>query len=496
MKKSIYFFIIAILFFTACSKNFIDIKPAGTNLEENYYKTPEEAFNGLVSIYDPLGQETGNAYMSRVMLFNVPSDDCYAGGGSASDIPGWQAWNNFTVDPATGPQLDLWNRNFTGVYRANYFLTRVDGAGLTEAVKKRYVAEAKFLRGYYYFDLVRLFKNVPLFTVPVPTDQYFTQVQAKPEDVWAQIEKDLKEAMPDLPVAVPIASEGGRVTQGAAKALLAKVILYQNNNARMGEAVTLLEDVNKAGNIYGYQLVSNFASIFRPDNKFNSESIFEITHTNLGRHGWDQWPNFDGNVGVQLIGARGYSGPVYEAGWGFNPVTTQLYDAIKNDPRYRATIVNMDSLKNAGVASYEPSYQNTGFFVEKYAPKTEWKSTLSGDPALNYPNDYIEIRLADTYLMEAEAILRSGGDVAKAGSYLNAVRARVGLPAIAVTLDNVYNERRLELATEGHRFFDLVRTGKAASALDFKGFKAGRNELLPIPLTELNNTKLVQNPGY
>jgi hypothetical protein len=196
-----------------------------------------------------------------------------------------------------------------------------------------------------------------------------------------------------------------------------------------------------------------------------------------------------------MIGARSYSGPVYEAGWGFNPVTVSLKNALYGDPRYRATIINMDSLKTAGVSNYEAGYQNTGFFVEKFAPKTQWKSTQGGDPVLNYNIDYIEIRLADTYLLEAEALIRAGGDLTKAAFYLNAVRARVGLPPVTANLDNVYNERRLELATEGHRFFDLVRTGKAATALAFKGFTA-KNEILPIPLNELNNTKLKQNPGY
>ncbi|HXB92036.1 MAG TPA: RagB/SusD family nutrient uptake outer membrane protein, partial [Puia sp.] len=111
-------------------------------------------------------------------------------------------------------------------------------------------------------------------------------------------------------------------------------------------------------------------------------------------------------------------------------------------------------------------------------------------------NDEIDIRLADTYLMEAEALVRGGGDMSKAQFYLDQVRARVGLPSVPVSLNNIYNERRLELATEGHRFFDLVRTGQAATVLASKGFQANKNEILPIPLQELNNTKLVQNPGY
>jgi starch-binding outer membrane protein, SusD/RagB family len=115
---------------------------------------------------------------------------------------------------------------------------------------------------------------------------------------------------------------------------------------------------------------------------------------------------------------------------------------------------------------------------------------------LNYPNDYIEIRLADTYLLQAEALVKTGTNPTRAAELLNAVRARVGLPAVPATLDNIYKERQLELATEGHRWFDLVRTGKAAAELAFKGFTAGKNEVLPIPLTEFINKNIDQNPNY
>jgi hypothetical protein len=169
---------------------------------------------------------------------------------------------------------------------------------------------------------------------------------------------------------------------------------------------------------------------------------------------------------------------------------------MKNDPRYKYTIYNVDSMVAAGVATYEKGYMNTGYFCRKFAPLEEFYSTIGGDPVINYPNNVIEIRLSDVYLMEAEALVRGNGDLAKAQQYLDAVRARVGLPSIPATLDNIYNERRLELATEGHRFFDLVRTGKASTVLAPKGFTPNKNEILPIPLSELNNTKLVQNPGY
>ncbi len=481
----------------ACKKSFLNVSPEGTVLESDYYQTPDEAFSGLIAAYNPLSWTVVSSYAPKMVLLTLASDEAYAGGGSNSDNPGFQAWNTYTLTSAT-PNVppDLWSRNFTGIYRANTMLGKIGSVpGLTNDLKTRYTAEMQFLRAYYYFDLVRLFGNVPLITTVLDQSQFYTQVQAKPADVYAQIEKDLTAAIPGLPATVDPATEGGRVTKGAAQALLGKAIIYQNNNSRMQEAATDLELVNSSPN---YHLLPNYADIFSVSNKFNAESIFEIVHTQQAGKGWGNWPNFDGNVGVQMVGPRGYTGPTYEsatAGYGFLPITLDLVNALKNDPRYAATIVNIDSLAQKGVCTYQASYQNTGYFINKYAPLAAFQGTV-GDIPLNWQNDEIEIRLADTYLLEAEALVRGGGDAGRAQALLDAVRARVGLASVPATLDNIYNERRLELATEGHRWFDLVRTGQAATVLASKGFTANKNEVLPIPLQELNNTKLVQNPGY
>ncbi|MFT3824767.1 MAG: RagB/SusD family nutrient uptake outer membrane protein [Chitinophagaceae bacterium] len=483
--------------FGGCGKGFLDVDAKGTSLESNYYSNASEAMAALIAAYDPLGMEAAGTYANKLGPLNCASDDCYAGGGSNSDMNTWQAWNNYSLDPAIGPQAEYWTRNFTGVSRANILLSKIAGVpGLSDALKTRYIAEGKFLRAYYYFDLLRLFKNVPLFIEPLKTEEIYSVKQVDPSKVYEQIEKDLKDAITGLPNTVPAATEGGRATAGAAKALLGKVIIYQNNTARMLEAANYLEDVNKVGNVYGYSLQTKFGDIFSPDNKYNSESIFEITHTSVSNSSWGGWPNFEGNVFTQMIGPRGYTGPTYQAGWGFNVITLDLVNVMKNDPRYPYTIANIDSLQTAGVSSYQPSYQNTGYFIQKFAPLTKWRSTGGGNAELNYPNDVIEIRLADTYLLEAEALVRGNGDLTKAAGYLNAVRGRVGLTGLTATLDNIYKERRLELATEGHRWFDLVRTGQAATVLASKGFKANKHEALPIPLAELTNTQLVQNPGY
>ena len=490
----------------SCKKSFLEKSPKGEFAEANYYSTPDQAFAGLAAAYDPLVTETGGldqTYTDPLGPLNAASDDCYAGGGGPNDTNDWQLWNNYQLTSAAGPQQGFWPINFLGISRANTILSKLAGVpGLSAALASRYTAEALFLRAHYYFDLVRLFKNVPLIIKPLAPSDIYNQVQAAPTAVYAQIEADLTAAIPDLPATV-VASEDGRVTQGAAIAELGKVYLYEKKYTQAATEFALVNGTTPGGTTanYGYKLQANFGSIFSPDNKFNSEAIFEITHTASQAYTWNNWDTFKGMVYTQMVGPRNYSGTVYAGGWGFNPITPELYAAFNyyaggvQDPRYGYTILNMDSLAKAQSTTYTPSYQNTGYFIVKYAPLTKYKAT-QGQVELNYPNDYIEIRLADTYLMEAEALVQGGGNTARAQALMDAVRARVGLASVPVSMTSIKSERRLELATEGHRWFDLVRWGDAPAALAFKGFTAGKNEILPIPLTELSATKLVQNPGY
>jgi hypothetical protein len=483
----------------SCKKSFLEVNPKGEALESDYYQTPDEAYNGLVAAYAPLNTETGgsdNTYCDPLGELNSAADECYAGGGTSSDESQWQAVSDYTLlTPTLGPQGEYWNINFTGVNHCNLILSKLTLVpGLSSDLLKRYTAEAKFLRAHYYFDLVRLFKNVPLIITVLATSDLYDQVQVTPDKTYAQIEADLTAAIPDLPPTVD-ASENGRVTQGAAKALLGKVYLYEKKYA---QSVAEFADVNGTPggtSTYGYHLQSNYGAIFSPSNKFNSESIFEIQHTGSQSYSWGGWNTFKSNVYVQMVGPRTYTGPLYYSGYSFNPIIVAFAQSMKSDPRYGYTIVNIDSLTKATGTSYQAGYMNTGYFIQKYAPLLAYKAA-QGTTELNWPNDYIEIRLADTYLMEAEALLGAGTNTGRAQALLDAVRARVGLPSVPVTLTNIKNERKFELATEGHRWFDLVRWGDAPTVLAFKSFKAGTNEILPIPFTELANTKMVQNPGY
>jgi len=485
------------LIFVSCKKDFLELTPRGTTLEDNFYKNEKEVMQGVISVYDVIQWGTTGGYTMKQPLLSAASDDCWAGGSNAADQPAWVAYDNFNMTSFIGPQGGLWSKNFSGINRANLILSKIDKSTvLTPAFRTRAVAETKFLRAYFYFDLVRWFGNVPLILKELTPSELYTQVQVPPAQVYAQIEKDLRDAIAGLPVTVAD-GEKGRVAQGAAKAQLAKVLLYQNNTAKLAEAITLFEDINRVGNPYGYALLTNYAEIFNPANKFNSESILEIPHSNNAAWGDWGWINGgEGNVATQFIGMDSYNGDTYSSGWGFCPVTLDLVNALKNDPRFSTTIIDGAALKASG-ATYNSRYQNTDYFIKKYAPLKAYRSTV-GVAEQNWPINEIEIRLADTYLMQAEALVKAGSNPTRAKELLDAVRARVGLASVPATLDNIYNERRLELATEGHRFFDLVRTGRAATVLGPLGYKTGKSEYLPIPQTEIDVTKgmIKQNPGY
>lgn len=505
MKKIIFNKYI-ILFVTAlvlasCGKDFLELEPRGTDLETNFYRNQDEIYQALVATYDVLQWGGTNGWTMKLGLLNAASDDCYAGGSDASDQPSWVGWDNFTLDPFIGPQSGFWNKGYSGIYRANLLLEKIELVeDLDEEFKARTIAETKFLRAFFYFDLVRFFGEVPLITKTLSADEIYTQTQSPVSAVYAQIEQDLNDARNtfELPETVS-GAELGRITKGAVTALLGKVILYQNDDSRMLEAAELFEEVIGSGH---YALEPDFGDIFKLENEFGQESVFEINYSGNHRGGWDNFANgTEGNYDVQFFGMRDYVGPIYAVGWSFCPVTEKLAEIMQDDPRYTHTIIDGNLLQNQG-ASYTEGFQNTDYFIRKYAGLQEDRA-LDGEPALNWSYNVREIRLADVHLMAAEAYARTGSNNIQAYGHLNTVRSRVNLQPIGglsgqALLDFIFKERQKELATEGHRFFDLVRSGRAVDQLGDQGFSAGKNELLPIPQTEIDITEgnLKQNPGY
>ena len=484
----------------SCSKEYIELDPLGQPLVDSYYSNESEAYSGLIAAYDIIGKQS-KSFENMITMMNAGSDDHFAGGGGPSDGIGIQSFSNYSIDASTIPG-SFWNDYFQGVFRTNILLQKLPDVPMDDALRTRFTAEAKALRAYYYFELVRLFGNVPLFTEPILTSEIYNVEQAAPEDVYAQIETDLTEALPDLPARITdLENEAGRLTQGSVQALLGKVYLYEGKNQLAAQQLAEVNGTPGGTSKYGYQLVDNFADLFSLDNAFNSESILELAATSLANVNYDIWGGGqnEGNTVNQMVGPRGYyvtagsSAPDYAGGWSFNTVTQGLYDVLNGDPRFDATIADLKALEAAGEATYTPGNKDTGYFLKKFMPLNADKSTGGGNVELNYRQNVYIIRLADTYLMEAEALGASG---ARAQALLDAVRARVGLAAVPVSMDNIMLERRRELAGEGHRWFDLVRTGRAASVLADRGFTAGKNEILPIPLNELENTLIVENPNY
>lgn len=498
-KYKYLYIAVAMAVLGSCSEDFVTLQPKGSFLSSSYYKNEQQATAALVGVYDPLRKNTGG-FENMVAMLNAGSDDFYAGGGSASDGNGIQNFSSHSLTSLIIPG-SFWNDHYQGIYRANVLLSKMSGVDMSDALKVRFTAETKTLRALYYFNLVRMFKNIPLILDPLTTSTMLNVEQTTPALVYAQIEKDLLEAIPGLPTSVNAASDAGRLTRVSAQALLGKVYLYDGKNA---EAATVLAQVNGTPgqpNQYGNKLLAKFSDLWVVSNKYNAESLIEVSHTSAGNSNWDFWGSGrdEGNSLNVMVGPRGYSRPANStapdlpSGWSFSVPTQKLYDAMKNDPRFDATILDMKALKAAGTADYIAGNADTGYFLNKFLPRQSDVRTGGGAAELNYKQDSYIIRLADTYLLEAEALGASG---ARAQALLDAVRARVGLASIPVTLAAIKNERRMELAGEGHRFFDLVRWGDAPAALADRGFTAGTDEIFPIPHVELVGTKLKQNPNY
>jgi tetratricopeptide (TPR) repeat protein len=387
---------------------------------------------------------------------------------------------------------DIWNWMFAGVQRTNYFMEfkdKIDFEG-----KEEMIGEIRFLRAYYYFELVKWFGPVPL-----KIDQRFkigdekTIPRSPVEDVYAQIEEDLIYAESVLP---EIAVQIGRATKGAAQALLGKAYLYQK---KYSEAADAFERIITDGN---YTLVTDFSSIFENEGENGTESVFEVQYTDVEGAGFGCLQCSEGNVAVGFSGVRSYDGPLFTSGFSFNVPVQDAVDAFGlGDLRKEVTVLDIVAWADSTGATYSTGNEHTGYFNRKYIPRKR-SENAQGDLNLTNPNNYRAIRYADVLLMAAEANNLNGND-AKAQDYLNLVRQRafgdsnhdISLSGDALT-DAIYEERRVELMGEGHRFFDLVRTGRAADEIE--GFVSGKNDLFPIPLEEIefSNGNWSQNPNY
>jgi len=488
MKKIKYIIVFLVSTFTiiSCSDDFVDVASQNES-SENYFNSEQDYQDALIGAYDLL-QST---YLN-VMLGEIASDNTLAGGESATDVPGIQQIDDMIHTPNNEQLRSIWGWMFAGVNRANYILEFQDKIEFNG--KENVLAQARFLRAYYYFELVKWFGDVPLIV-----DQRFLfgdqfEVDRTPKaQVYAQIELDLIYAADNLPYTQ---TQLGRVTKGAAEALLGKVYLYQN---KFGAAALVLEDLINFG---PHDLVADYTTIFENDNENSIESVFEVQYADLEGAGFGCLQCSEGNVAVGFNGIRNYNGPLFDSGFSFNVPTQEAVDAFESDdPRLETAILDINAWATATGATFGTGNEHTGYYNRKYIAR-QGDSNI-GDQNLTNPNNYRAIRYADVLLMAAEALNRGSIADDRAQNYLNQVRQRafgdmdhsITVTGSALT-EAIYQERRVELVGEGHRFFDLVRTGRAASEID--GFISGKHEVFPIPQIEIELTgnRWTQNSGY
>lgn len=475
----------------ACT-DFVDYDPREDYqiTANDFLKTADDFNKMAIGVYSPLQWLYANP-----VIGDVASDNSVSGGENATDVIGLQQIDDYQLTTNNSYMTEAWRSCYEGINRANYL--HENKAKLDFVGKDALYGEVYFLRAYYYFELVRMFGDVPLFVEKRLTASDSRQLQRAPKaDVYKQIEADLNEAIRVLP---PVNVQKGRVTKYAAQALLGKVLLYQG---KFDAAASMLENVVNGP----FSLVADFGSIFLNTGENGPESVFEIQYSNISPfYDWSNPGRGQGNLAVQMCGVRNLAGSSpYGQGWSINLPTQNLASAYADgDQRKAATILDIEAYKNANPAMnityLVAPYKNTGLYNHKYHPR---KGQTSGQVELNYLNNYRTIRYADVLLMAAEAFNRSTSpNDAKAQTYLNRVRRRAfqdNLHDISATgaalRQAIWDERRLELAMEGDRFFDLVRTGQAAAKIT--GFKAGKNEVFPIPQQEVDISGLTQNPGY
>ncbi|MBK8610969.1 MAG: RagB/SusD family nutrient uptake outer membrane protein [Chitinophagaceae bacterium] len=471
--------------FVSCNK-WVDYNPKDDfKITDQEYLRSEADYRAMaVGAYAPL------QWLNQLVpVGDMITDNSVSGGESASDVFSLQQIDDFSHGPINFTLSDLWQSSYEGINRVNYLGQYRDknlqGETISFPGKDALYGELSFLRAYYYFTLVKMYGGVPLFVEKRLTLAESGSIpRSSKEDVYSQIETDLTNAIAALPVTQV---EQGRATKYAAQALLGKVYLYQK---KYDAAASMLENV-----IGKFSLVTNFSSIFLPSGENGPESVFEIQYSNgSATYDWAHQTRGQGNYSVQQCGVRGLNGSAampYSSGWSTNLPTQNLAAAYEaGDQRKAGTVLDIEAYKTGNPAlnvTYQVApYKNTGLYNQKYLPR---KGETSGQIELNYSNNFRTIRYADVLLMAAEANNKAtaANDI-KAQNYLNQVRRRAFgnnahdiLTTGATLYDAILNERRLELAMEGERFFDLVRTGKAATVLAPLGFVAGKHELFPIP---------------
>jgi hypothetical protein len=494
MKKIIYIITLLLLFasITSC-EDFIDKQPPGmigsdTELDE------ADAVALINAAYQPL--QWPKLYNMRMWTTDVIANESLAGGDMSSATDGIETKDlaSFIATSDNEGSLDLWRGPNPGILRCNVVLERVGEMNIDPDLKNRILGEAYFLRAHYYFIMVRIFGDVPMRTVPVVAGDDLKIDRTPKEKVYEQLISDCRNAIEMLP---PKSSYSpldlGRACKEAALAMLAKIYLTLSTN--YSEVVSLCEQIEGMG----YDLSTmDYYDNFDPEIDNNPESLFEIQYT--GDPKYDFWGNDNQSSWLStFMGPRNSSW--VGGSWGWQHVTPEFVSQYESgDLRKDITILYAGCPQFEG-QDYDPSWSSTGYNVRKFlVPKS-----ISPDYNTN-PSNFVVYRFADVLLMKAEALNEQGLTQA-AQAPLNTVRTRAGLSGIttadkAIMKEAIIKERRMELAFEGHRWFDIIRIDNGEYALNFFRSIGKTNVtkdrlLWPVPQEEIDDNPLItQNPGY
>jgi hypothetical protein len=473
-----YIPIIVLVSLVACKKSFLDTEDVTSATEQNFYKTPSDAFKALVGVYDGMQRAGSSGSGLAVIATEVMSDDAFGGTGNADGF-GFQMMDEFDRLRSPSDQDmfgDNWSTYYKAVYRVNMLLSHLDQVNWkgNEDLRKVYESEARFIRAYLYFDMVRFWGNIPLITTPTTENV----PQANPDSVYKLIADDLKFAATNLPSAGYTAQDPathGRVTKWAAEALIGRVYLYYtgyyNKPDLVGvvngaQALAYLEDVITNG---GFGLVDKFANLWPAASlknyagEDNKETVFAIKYTYTS----DWNGNVDGNHWMVMNGIRVQAIYPYGLGWGGSTVNPKLWNAYDaNDTRREASIISIAG-ENLDFQNKKDQREYTGYYWKKYTPMADsaGKSLAEKMGGVSFMisqyQDYVSIRYSDVLLMAAEL------GSPNAQKYFDDVRKRAfgaNFVQTPVSKANILNERRLEFAGEGNRYWDLLRQGITTAA--------------------------------
>ncbi|MGF7232522.1 RagB/SusD family nutrient uptake outer membrane protein [Arachidicoccus sp.] len=485
--------IIISILLVSCSKSFtgaeaaLQGQPTGTAFWAN--ADAATAGRAVTAIYANL-RSWNNVGMAPVCLENMGSDDAVKG-SVANDATYVNLYDNFTVTASEGQLDGFWIGQYQNVNFCNEVIDNLPNISMDASLKARYIGEAKFVRAYSYFRLVRAFGNIPLVLSLPSTAEELNPKQVSSAKVYLAIEQDLTDAATVLPATYGPA-DIGRATKGAALALHAKVAMYQN---KWSDVLTYTKQVMQSG---VYSLFPDYYGMFRIANENCSESIFEIQCNYVAGNG-----DLSNSQYAQIQGNRDAN-----AGWGFDVPTQNLVNAFETgDPRLQATVMMEGTVTPSGDAVPMASAgAPTMYNMKTYVPFAVATADNQGAD-----QNFRVLRYADVLLMNAEANNQLG-NTADALASLEMVRARaraqsvnplVDLPKITTTdqttlRTDIWHERRVELAMENDRYFDVIRQGRAATIFGPLGWKANKNEVWPIPQVEIDKSGgvLVQNQGY